>query len=61
MLRAAIRHERRTAAGTAAVLVRLPYAFTLLGPAAFTDSLTPDSYFLKFSANMSASWVALAS
>ncbi len=41
--------------------VGLPYTRTLPGPAAFTPSLTPDSYFLKFSANMSASWVALAS
>jgi hypothetical protein len=38
-----------------------PYTFTFAGPAIFTDSLTPASYFLKFSANMSASWVALAS
>lgn len=37
------------------------YTRTLPGPAAFTASLTPDSYFLKFSANMSARWVALAS
>jgi hypothetical protein len=37
------------------------YTRTLPGPAAFTSSLTPDSYFLKFSANMSASWEALVS
>jgi hypothetical protein len=38
-----------------------PQTLTLPGPAAFTSSVTPDSYFLKFSANMSASWEALAS
>ena len=36
-------------------------AFIFRGPAAFTSSLTWSSYFSKLSANMSASWVALAS
>lgn len=47
--------------GVPGVLAVLYPAFTFRGPADLTSSLTWSSYFSKLSANMSASWVALAS
>ncbi len=53
-----VRHARIT---KQAARDRSYSARTLPGPAAFTASSTPLSYFLKFSANMSASFEAWAS